>query len=145
MENEKIKPSELSDEDLTQIIEIEQNNICNDCGKTDPRWCSINNAVLICTTCARTHKKFNPSISKIKSLEVDIWTKDEISFLKLGGNLRFTNLIKSYFIPLTKDNQEFKYYTKAAQYYRDILVKEFKKEDTNTIPKPSLREGIQLL
>ena len=134
--------SELADKDLLSVIEI--NKQCNDCGKKDPRWCSINNAVLLCSTCARTHKKFNINISNIKSLEVDPWTKQEINFVKLGGNERFTNLIKSYNIPLKKENQEYKYYTRAAQYYRNILVEESKNSKNNII-KPSLREGIEIL
>ena len=137
--------TELADKDLLQILEIEDNNICNDCGKKDPRWCSINNAVLLCSSCARTHKKFNEKISKIKSLEVDPWTKEEIFFLKLGGNRKFTDLIKSYNIPLTKENQEYKYYTKAAEYYRNILNEQSKNNNTNNIIKPSLKEGIEIL
>ena len=137
--------SDLADKDLISILEIEGNQTCNDCGKNDPRWCSINNSVLICSSCARIHKKFNEKISKIKSLEVDEWTKDEILFLKLGGNEKFSNMIRSYNIPLTKDNLAYKYYTKVAQYYRDILVAESKKENINNIAKPSLREGIELL
>ena len=136
---------ELADKDLLKILEIEDNNICNDCGKKDPRWCSINNAVLICSSCARTHKKFNEKISKIKSLEVDPWTKEEILFLKLGGNKKFTDLIKSYNIPLTKENQEYKYYTKAAEYHRNILLELSKNNNTNNIIKPSLKEGIEIL
>ena len=130
--------TELSDKELISILEKEDNKICNDCGKKDTLWCSINNAVLTCSACARTHKKFNQNISKIKSLEVDPWTKEEINFLKLGGNAKFTNLIKSYNIPLTEENQEYKYYTKAAQYYRDILVEESKNNSINNIVKPSL-------
>ena len=81
----------------------------------------------------------------VKSLEVDDWSKDEINILKLGGNERFNKLIKSYNIPLTKDNKEYKYYTKAAQYYRDILLEESKNKDINNIKKPSLKEGIEIL
>ena len=135
--------SQLADKDLLSVIEV--NKICNDCGKKDPLWCSINNAVLLCSQCARTHKKFNQNVSRIKSLEVDPWTKQEINFLKLGGNERFTNLIKSYNIPLTKENQEYKYYTKAAQYYRNILIEESKNNNLNNIIKPSLKEGIEIL
>ena len=136
---------DLADEDLFPVIQIESNQICNDCGKTNPHWCSITNAVLLCPSCARTHKKFNKKISTIKSLEVDDWSKEEILIMKIGGNERFTNLIKSYNIPLTKDNKEYKYYTKAAQYYREILIEEAKNKDIKNITKPSLREGIEIL
>jgi len=136
---------DLADEDLIQIVQIESNQNCNDCGKINPHWCSITNAVLLCPSCARNHKKFNINISKIKSLEVDDWSKEEIFRLKIGGNERFTKLIKSYNIPLTKDNKEYKYYTKAAQYYREILSEELKNGDTKNIKKPTLREGIEIL
>ena len=137
--------SEFADKELIPILEIESNKICNDCGKKDIHWCSINNSVLLCSACARTHKKFNPKISKIKSLEVDTWTKEEVEILKLGGNEKFTNMIKSYYIPLTKGNQEYKYYTKAAQYYRDTLLAESKNNPINNISKPTLKEGIEIL
>ena len=136
---------DLADEDLIPIVQIESNQNCNDCGKINPHWCSITNAVLLCPSCARNHKKFNINISKIKSLEVDDWTKEEIYRLKIGGNERFTKLIKSYNIPLTKDNKEYKYYTKAAQYYREILSEELKNNDTKSIKKPTLKEGIEIL
>ena len=136
---------DLANDDLFPIVQIESNQICNDCGKNNPHWCSITNAVFICPSCARTHKKFNKKISMIKSLEVDDWSKDEINILKLGGNERFNKLIKSYNIPLTKDNKEYKYYTKAAQYYRDILLEESKNKDIKNIKKPSLKEGIEIL
>ena len=136
---------DLADEDLIPIVQIESNQNCNDCGKINPHWCSITNAVLLCPSCARNHKKFNINISKIKSLEVDDWSKEEIFRLKIGGNERFTKLIKSYNIPLTKDNKEYKYYTKAAQYYREILSEELKNGDTKNIKKPTLREGIEIL
>ena len=136
---------DLANDDLLPIVQIESNQICNDCGKNNPHWCSITNAVFICPSCVRTHKKFNKKISTIKSLEVDEWSKDEINILKLGGNDRFNKLIKSYNIPLTKDNKEYKYYTKAAQYYRDILLEESKNKDINNIKKPSLKEGIEIL
>ena len=136
---------DLADEDLIPIVQIESNQNCNDCGKINPHWCSITNAVLLCPSCARNHKKFNINISRIKSLEVDDWSKEDIYRLKIGGNERFTNLIKSYNIPLTKDNKEYKYYTKAAQYYREILTEEVKNHDTKNIKKPTLREGIEIL
>ena len=136
---------DLATDDLIPIIQLEANQICNDCGKINPRWCSITNAVFLCPSCARTHKKFNKKISTIKSLEVDDWSNEEISILKIGGNERFNNLIKSYNIPLTKDNKEYKYYTKAAQYHRDLLIEEARNKDIKNIIKPSLREGIEIL
>ena len=46
---------DLANEDLLPIIQIESNQVCNDCGKVNPHWCSITNAVFLCPSCARTH------------------------------------------------------------------------------------------
>ena len=136
---------DLADPELVLIINITENKVCNDCQKKNPRWCSINNAVLLCASCARKHRKFNEYISKIKSLEGDLWTKDEIKRLYIGGNERFNQMLKSYNIPLTNDNVEYKYHTKIAGYYRDLLSEELKGKKVIDLVKPSLKEGIELL
>ena len=136
---------DLADPELVLIINITENKFCNDCQKKNPRWCSINNAVLLCASCARKHQKYNKNISKVKSLEGDLWTKDEIKKLYIGGNERFNKLLTSYNIPLTNENAEYKYHTKIAGYYRNLLNEELKEKKVINLIKPSLKEGIELI
>ena len=136
---------DLADPELVMIINITENKVCNDCQKKNPRWCSINNAVLLCPSCARKHQKYNKNISTIKSLEGDLWTKDEIKKLYIGGNERFNKLLTSYNIPLTNENAEYKYHTKIAGYYRNLLNEELKEKKVINLIKPSLKEGIELI
>ena len=110
----------FSDPELSFILNISGNEICADCNGKKPYWSSVNNGVLLCAKCTRKHRKYGNKISRIKSLEVDKWEKMEILLLKLGGNSRFNNLMNEYNIPLTKENQEYKYHTKIADYYRKI-------------------------
>ena len=133
---------DLSNPELSEIIKIPGNEICADCEAKNPRWSSINNGVLICAKCTRNHRKYGLKISKIKSLEVDEWENDEIKILKIGGNYRFNNLINEYNIPLTKENQEYKYYTKIAEYYRNVLKEEVKGNSV-LFNRPSLKDGIK--
>ena len=133
---------DLSNPELSEIIKIPGNEICADCEEKNPRWSSINNGVLICSKCTRKHRKYGEKISKIKSLEVDEWNNDEIKILKIGGNYRFNNLINEYNIPLTKENQEYKYYTKIAEYYRNSLKEEIK-GNLSLVNRPSLKDGIK--
>ena len=128
--------------ELELVLNNSGNEVCCDCKGKNPYWSSINNGVLLCAKCTRKHRKYGNRISKIKSLEVDKWDKREILFLQLGGNLRFNKLMSEYNIPLTKNNQEYKYYTKIADYYRKLLEEETKGNSIN-IEKPSLKEGIQ--
>ena len=136
---------DLADPELAILINIEENKICNDCQKKNPRWCSINNAVFLCPSCTRKHRKFNKNISTIKSIEGDLWTKDEIKKLCIGGNERFNKLMTSYNIPLTLNNAKYKYHTKIAEYYRNLLNEEIKEKKIIDIVKPSLKEGIELI
>ena len=136
---------DLADPELAIIINIEGNKKCIDCQKDNPRWCSINNAVFLCASCTRKHRKFNLQISYIKSLEGDLWTKDEIKKLYIGGNERFNKLMSSYNIPLTLENSKYKYHTKIAEYYRNLLNEEIKGKKIIDIPKPSLKEGIEII
>ena len=136
---------DLADPELAILINIPENKICNDCQKKNPRWCSINNAVFLCPSCARKHRKFNKNISTIKSIEGDLWTKDEIKKLCIGGNERFNKLMSSYNIPITLDNAKYKYHTRIADYYRNLLNEEIKEKKIIDIIKPSLKEGIELI
>ena len=128
--------------ELELLLNNSGNEVCCDCKGKNPYWSSINNGVLLCAKCTRKHRKYGNRISKIKSLEVDKWDKREILFLQLGGNLRFNNLMSEYNIPLTKNNQEYKYYTKIAEYYRNFLKSQVLSENF-LIEKPSLEEGIK--
>ena len=137
-----IDENTFSDPELSFILNISGNEICADCNGKKPYWSSVNNGVLLCAKCTRKHRKYGNKISRIKSLEVDKWEKIEILLLKLGGNSRFNNLMNEYNIPLTKENQEYKYHTKIADYYRKMLEEETKGKSIS-LEKPSLKDGIQ--
>ena len=110
----------------------------------NPRWCSIQNGVFLCTRCARKHKLFSPSVSSIRSLEIDLFSKDDLTLLRLGGNARFNGLMHEYNIPLTADNQKYKYHTVIADYHRKCLHEEVLNGGC-LLDKPDLRAGIALI
>ena len=136
--------AEFSDPQIEAILLFEGNNKCNDCDEQNPKWTSINNAVFLCAKCARKHKKYPQTVSLIKSLEVDEFDKGEILLLRHGGNTRFKTLRTEYNIPLTKNNNEYKYKTKLADYYRKALREETR-EGRSLLPKPDKRTAIQMI
>ena len=136
--------AEFSDPQLEAILLFEGNNKCNDCDEQNPKWTSINNAVFLCAKCARRHKKYPKTVSLIKSLEVDEFNKGEILLLRHGGNTRFKALMTEYNIPLTKNNNEYKYKTKLADYYRKTLNNETR-EGSSLLSKPDKRTAIQMI
>ena len=136
--------AEFSDPQIEAILLFEGNNKCNDCDEPNPKWTSINNAVFLCAKCARKHKKYPSTVSTIKSLEVDEFTKGEITMLRHGGNTRFKTLMMEYNIPLTKNNNEYKYKTKLADYYRKALSEETR-EGSSLLARPDKRTAIQMI
>jgi len=131
---------EFSDPDISLILDISGNNQCFDCLSKNPRFCSVNNGVLLCGICARAHQYYNNNVSRIKSLEADLWSKEEIKYLRLGGNTRLKNLFVEYEIPNDLDNQDYKYHTKIAEYYRTLLGQETRNR-LCLLKRPNFLEG----
>lgn len=145
----------FASQEIKCVVDKEGNEICNDCKAERPRWVSINNSVLICSACARVHQKFDDeNISIVKSIEVDLFSKEEIELLMLGGNKRFTEIINEYITNDVENYNELKYHLVIADYYRQLLKLEIKK-DKNFIylkefgeyllKKPLIEEGVELV
>jgi hypothetical protein len=113
--------------ELNKLLSLESNKNCIDCLSPNPKWVSINNAVFLCSECAKNHLKLPSEISRIKSIEVDDFTEEEISLLKLGGNDRFFSIMTEYEIT-QNPNKEYKYCLKIFEYYRMLLECELHKD-----------------
>ena len=133
---------------IPEILSIEGNNKCFDCGVENPKWASINNGIFLCLKCAGIHRSFGLQFSIIRSLQIDSWSQKQLLFLSKGGNNKFQTFLSEYKI-LPNSSNELKYKSKASQYYRQILNIEVEKSlDQNfkipEIEKPNIETGIQI-
>jgi hypothetical protein len=71
----------LAHSDLSDILKLELNNVCADCGMKSPRWASINIGVIICIQCSGIHRSLGVHISHVKSLTLDSWTPERIQVI----------------------------------------------------------------
>lgn len=137
--------------EINEIMSINENRICFDCGDSFPKWTSLNNAVFLCGKCAFFHKTLPPEISTVKSLETEVFSPSELLLLRTGGNARFKALLGEYQLLTETSEQEFKYILKISEYYRDLLQKEINRNnDPGALElayanKPSLEEGITVI
>ena len=113
--------------DIAEILAIEDNQKCMDCGTAKPKWASINNGVFLCLKCAGLHRNFGLNISVIRSLQIDSWDDKQIMFLKKGGDANYKELLKEFNL-LSTNSLDLKYKTKAADYYRKKLRQDVEKE-----------------
>ncbi|KAF9011922.1 hypothetical protein BDQ17DRAFT_1405506 [Cyathus striatus] len=79
---------ERSQKTLLELAQKPGNNICADCKVKNPRWASHNLGIFICMHCASIHRKIGTHITKVKSLTMDVWSKDQVEHMKNIGNVK---------------------------------------------------------
>jgi len=67
---------------LEDLLKQEANKYCADCGQKGARWASWNLGVFLCIRCGGLHRKLGTHISKIKSVNLDKWTDEQVQVLK---------------------------------------------------------------
>ncbi|GJQ80160.1 hypothetical protein Trydic_g23738 [Trypoxylus dichotomus] len=89
--SEKDKTKQLQDKCqavLTELLRDEDNKYCVDCDSKGPRWASWNLGVFLCIRCAGIHRNLGVHISKVKSVNLDAWTPEQVVSLQQMGNSR---------------------------------------------------------
>ncbi|XP_059155062.1 stromal membrane-associated protein 1-like isoform X2 [Physella acuta] len=73
---------------LSALLKDEDNKYCVDCDAKGPRWASWNLGIFLCIRCAGIHRNLGVHISKVKSVNLDTWTAEQISMMQEMGNSR---------------------------------------------------------
>ncbi|TKS69187.1 Stromal membrane-associated protein 1 [Collichthys lucidus] len=81
---------------LSKMLREEDNKYCADCEAKGPRWASWNLGVFICIRCAGIHRNLGVHISRVKSVNLDQWTSEQIQvyiFMHLQKEMALDTLI----------------------------------------------------
>nr|POF17789.1 uncharacterized protein CFP56_13201 [Quercus suber] len=74
---------------LKQLVKLESNKSCSDCKRNKhPRWASWNLGVFICIRCSGIHRGMGTHISRVKSVDLDSWTDEQLQSMLKWGNQR---------------------------------------------------------
>lgn len=73
---------------LSNLLKDDDNKYCVDCDAKGPRWASWNLGVFLCIRCAGIHRNLGVHISKVKSVNLDTWTPEQIAMMMEVGNSR---------------------------------------------------------
>ncbi|KAL6709826.1 ARF GAP with effector function(s) [Coniothyrium glycines] len=74
---------------LKNLVKLEGNKTCADCKRNKhPRWASWNLGVFICIRCSGIHRGMGVHISKVKSVDLDSWTDEQLQSVLKWGNAR---------------------------------------------------------
>ena len=74
---------------IKALLKLESNKICADCKRNKhPRWASWNLGVFVCIRCSGIHRGMGTHISRIKSVDLDSWTDEQLQSVLRWGNSR---------------------------------------------------------
>ncbi|CAF0943041.1 unnamed protein product [Brachionus calyciflorus] len=80
---------------LSSLLREEDNKYCADCDSKGPRWASWNLGVFLCIRCAGIHRNLGVHISRVKSVNLDQWTPEQIASMQSMGNSRAKAIYES--------------------------------------------------
>ncbi|XP_058032470.1 stromal membrane-associated protein 1 isoform X1 [Ahaetulla prasina] len=135
---------------LAKLLREEDNKYCADCEAKGPRWASWNTGVFICIRCAGIHRNLGVHISRVKSVNLDQWTPEQIQCMQEMGNTKArllyeANLPENFRRPQTDQAVEFfirdkyekkKYYDKNATHVTSMSSSDAAQPQTSS---PSLQ------
>jgi len=73
---------------LNELMNRPENKRCADCRTLDPRWASWNLGIFICIECSGVHRSIGTHISKVKSVNLDTWTNEQVYNMIQWGNAK---------------------------------------------------------
>lgn len=81
--------SERHKQILKQLLKEPANKVCVDCKTaTHPRWASWNLGCFMCIRCSGIHRLMGTHISRVKSVDLDAWTDEQVELMVKWGNAK---------------------------------------------------------
>ncbi|KAF2149410.1 ArfGap-domain-containing protein [Myriangium duriaei CBS 260.36] len=85
---------------LKQLVKLEGNKSCADCKRNKhPRWASWNLGIFICIRCSGIHRGMGTHISRVKSVDLDSWTDEQLQSMIRWGNTRANKYYEAKLAP----------------------------------------------
>ncbi|CAL8297588.1 unnamed protein product [Lota lota] len=81
---------------LNSLLALEENKFCADCDSKGPRWASWNLGIFVCIRCAGIHRNLGVHISKVKSVNLDQWTQEQVQCVQEMGNAKAKRLYEAF-------------------------------------------------
>ncbi|KAK0396429.1 hypothetical protein QR680_001711 [Steinernema hermaphroditum] len=73
---------------IIELLREEDNKYCADCDAKQPRWASWNLGVFLCIRCAGIHRNLGVHLTKVKSVNLDSWTPEQVQSMRVMGNAK---------------------------------------------------------
>ncbi|XP_069127756.1 stromal membrane-associated protein 1-like isoform X2 [Argopecten irradians] len=126
---------------LSGLLKDEDNKYCVDCDAKGPRWASWNLGIFLCIRCAGIHRNLGVHISKVKSVNLDSWTTEQVAMMMEMGNSRAravyeANVPDGFRRPQT-DSRSLESFIRAKYEQKKYIAREW------VPPKPSIPKELK--
>lgn len=143
---------------LSGLLKEDDNKYCADCDAKGPRWASWNLGLFICIRCAGIHRNLGVHISRVKSVNLDQWTAEQIASMQSIGNAKSRSVYESN-IPETfrrsqndsameqfirSKYEQKKWIAKEWTQPKITISSELKEDDSSSAKRKSKSTGINL-
>ncbi|PAV81859.1 hypothetical protein WR25_17305 isoform B [Diploscapter pachys] len=128
---------------LLDMLKDEENKYCADCQAKTPRWAAWNLGVFICIRCAGIHRNLGVHISKVRSVNLDSWTPEQVQSMRVMSNEKarkvYEHDLPDHFRRPTTDHQMEQFIRSKYEQKRYIL-KDFVYPhiDAKDLPRPNV-------
>ena len=118
---------------MKKYLSRPENRLCADCKRPSPTWASLNLGVFVCIKCSGCHREIGVHITKIKSVELDLWpSKSLTDFAKINNeiaNAYWEYDLRNYDFQRIRDNE-----IRLIEFIRDKY--EFRRWAKPRVPDP---------
>ena len=118
---------------MKKYLSRQENRYCADCKRPSPTWASLNLGVFVCIKCSGCHREIGVHITKIKSVELDLWPSKALTdFSKINNeiaNSYWEYDLKNFDYQRIRDNE-----IRLIEFIRDKY--EFKRWAKPRVPDP---------
>ncbi|XP_021359593.1 stromal membrane-associated protein 1-like isoform X4 [Mizuhopecten yessoensis] len=127
---------------LSGLLKDEDNKYCVDCDAKGPRWASWNLGIFLCIRCAGIHRNLGVHITKVKSVNLDSWTTEQVAMMMEMGNSRAravyeANVPDGFRRPQT-DSRSLESFIRAKYEQKKYIAREW------VPPKPSIPKELEM-
>ncbi|CAD8168062.1 unnamed protein product [Paramecium octaurelia] len=84
--NKQHIPAKAQEKIFALILKRPENLVCADCATKGPTWVSLDYGVFICMDCAGAHRTLGPSVTRVRSTNIDGWYQENIDIMESIGN-----------------------------------------------------------
>lgn len=126
---------------LLEMLKEDENKYCADCQAKTPRWAAWNLGVFICIRCAGIHRNLGVHISKVRSVNLDSWTAEQVQSMRVMGNEKarkvYEHSLPDHFRRSMTDHQ-MEQFIRAKYEQKRYMLNGFvyPQVDINDLPKP---------